>query len=328
MGQLEELMAHRQSVENNIEKSFGTGFDLNDEFEKARSGVYADNAENRRLKRVGQKYGSSAAPDQGGAAPQGKKAEEGGQKSEGKADSGKLANYASDASDEALKRAAADKNAAPEVKAAAQAELKKRGGGEEGGSDKEGEKTDKPKEDAKGGFSSKTANAVESAFKELTSVYDDAMNDDGSMDEDAALAADEKFYDKISDLVMKEGLTEKDFRKIKDSNPSWKYGFDTDWDEINSRVKEKKESESDKRYAVKSVVEEGANKKTDAFLDKNVKHFQDILKPYGVKDLFSLQEKLEEDHEDDEKDPYGYKEYSKIYVKCLRQIPAKEFKDF
>lgn len=127
MGQLEELMAHRRSIESNIEKSFGVGFDLNDEFEKARSGVYKDTAENRRLKRVGQKYGSSAAPEQGGATPQGKKAEEGGQKPEGKADSGKLANYASGASDDALKRAAADKNAAPEVKAAAQAELKKRG---------------------------------------------------------------------------------------------------------------------------------------------------------------------------------------------------------
>lgn len=137
MGQLEELMAHRQSVESNIEKSFGTGFDLNDEFEKARSGVYKDTAENRRLKRVGQKYGSSAAPDQGGATPQGKKAEEGGQKPEGKADSGKLANYASGASDDALKRAAADKNAAPEVKAAAQAELKKRGGGENSGNNGE-----------------------------------------------------------------------------------------------------------------------------------------------------------------------------------------------
>ena len=86
MGQLEELMAHRRSIESNIEKSFGVGFDLNDEFEKARSGVYKDTAENRRLKRVGQKYGTSAAPDQGGETPQGKKAEEGGQKP----DSGKL----------------------------------------------------------------------------------------------------------------------------------------------------------------------------------------------------------------------------------------------
>lgn len=424
MGQLEELMTHRQSVESNIEKSFGTGFDLNDEFEKARSGVYADNAENRRLKRVGQKYGSSAAPDQGGAAPQGKKAEEGGQKSEGKADSGKLANYASDASDEALKRAAADKNAAPEVKAAAQAELKKRGGGKdedkkgessyetatpeekkqfdkiieesykeenqgkgslfeefvweldpdngnleekfgvdstddkavdkllrekvspkrmnqiynewlkrEGGSSK---KTDSGKKDAKGseektdegGFSSKTANAVESAFKELTSVYDDAMNDDGSMAQDAALDADEKFYDKISDLVMKEGLTEKDFRKIKDSNPSWKYGFDTDWDEIKNKVKEKKENEREKRYVIKSIIEDGSDKRIDAFVDDRAEYFQDILKPYGVKDLYSLSEKLETEYEDDEKDPYGYDKYAKIFVKCLRKIPAKEFKDF
>lgn len=172
MGQLEELMAHRQSVESNIEKSFGTGFDLNDEFEKARSGVYKDTAENRRLKRVGQKYGTSAAPDQGGATSQGKKAEEGGQKPEGKVDSGKLANYASDASDEALKRAAADKNAAPEVKAAAQAELKKRGG-----------KENSPKE-------------MSAREKDMRTWSDnhlqDILNDeDGYTDEDRQVAKDE-----------------------------------------------------------------------------------------------------------------------------------------
>lgn len=325
MGQLEELQNHRLGVMDNIEKSFGTGFDLNDELEKARSGVYADNAANRKLNRVGQKYGSEKKPDE----------PKGGSKQPSKEEQqGSYQKMATEASDNALKRAAADENADPKVRKMAQDELQKRGGGkDEGGSSK---KTDSGKKDAKGGeektdeggFSSKTANAVESAFKELTSVYDDAMNDDGSMDEDAALAADEKFYDKLSDLVMKEGLTEKDFRKIKDSNPSWKYGFDTDWSEIEGRVKEKKENEREKRYVVKDIIENGSDKRIDAFVDDRTEYFQDILKPYGVKDLFSLSEKLETEHEDDEKDPYGYNEYAKIFTKCLKQIPAKEFKDF
>lgn len=124
MGQLEELQNHRLGVMDNIEKSFGTGFDLNDELEKARSGVYADNAVNRKLNRVGQKYGSEKKPDE----------PKGGSKQPSKEEQqGSYQKMATEASDNALKRAATDKNAAPEVKAAAQAELKKRGGGENSG---------------------------------------------------------------------------------------------------------------------------------------------------------------------------------------------------
>lgn len=51
----------KRMVQERIAKSFDTGFILQEEIEieKARSGVYADNAENRRLMRVGQKYGES-----------------------------------------------------------------------------------------------------------------------------------------------------------------------------------------------------------------------------------------------------------------------------
>lgn len=51
----------RRLVQDRIAKSFDSGFNLQEEIEieKARSGVYADNAENRKLMRVGHKYGES-----------------------------------------------------------------------------------------------------------------------------------------------------------------------------------------------------------------------------------------------------------------------------
>lgn len=89
------------------------------EIEKGRVGVYEDNAENRRLNRVGQAYGKKKQEE----APKGK--QPAAQEQQGSGDIGKQAAAASDG---ALKRAAADPKAAPEVKQAAQAEIKKRGG--------------------------------------------------------------------------------------------------------------------------------------------------------------------------------------------------------
>lgn len=51
----EELNNRRKAVEENIAKSFGVDVDL----EKARYGTYSDTAENRRLNRVGLKYGET-----------------------------------------------------------------------------------------------------------------------------------------------------------------------------------------------------------------------------------------------------------------------------
>lgn len=50
----EELNQRRQAVAENIEKSF-----IDSDIEKARVGQYTDNAENRRLMRVGQNYGQA-----------------------------------------------------------------------------------------------------------------------------------------------------------------------------------------------------------------------------------------------------------------------------
>lgn len=123
MGSLEELLNHKKSVQENISKSFGSGFDLNEEWiEKAKSGVYADTAENRKLNRVGQQYGNKRQEKQ----PKGKtsaKQEEGG------AD---VSSQAAKASDGALKRAASDEKAPEHVRNAAKQELEKRGvGGDE-----------------------------------------------------------------------------------------------------------------------------------------------------------------------------------------------------
>ena len=225
MGQLEDLMARRNAVAANIEKACNTGFDLNQELEKARSGVYADTAENRKMNRVGQKYGSEKKEEE----PKGQKEKK--QEEEG---SGKtVSEHAAGASDEALKRAAADEKASPEVKAAAEEEMKKRG------SEKKEEKGKENKKEEKG--------------------------------------------------------------------------------------KEEKESERNKQRFVRDIIKNGAGKSTDDFMDENIEYYKDVLDQYGAKDLFDLSQKFEEKYENDEKDPYGYERYGKIYIKCMKQIPAEKF---
>lgn len=55
------IESKRRFVQAQIQKSFESGIDVNEEIEleKARQGVYADNAYNRKLMRVGQQYGKS-----------------------------------------------------------------------------------------------------------------------------------------------------------------------------------------------------------------------------------------------------------------------------
>lgn len=89
------------------------------DIEKAGHGIYEDNAENRRLNRVGQEYGH-AAEQKEPTNKQSKNQEEAG---------GGLQAHAAKASDEALKRAAADEKADKSVREAAKAELSKRNGG-------------------------------------------------------------------------------------------------------------------------------------------------------------------------------------------------------
>lgn len=70
----EDVKNHRDEVRGNILKSFEP------DFEKARSGVYADTAENRRLNRVGQTYGNKKQ-EQPGANKQSKKRDNSGAES-------------------------------------------------------------------------------------------------------------------------------------------------------------------------------------------------------------------------------------------------------
>lgn len=85
--------------------------------EKARHGVYADNAQNRRLQRVGQEYGHAAQekPEAGqeeGGAPEANVS---------------LQNHARQASEEALVKVANDPSADAEMRKVATAELERRG---------------------------------------------------------------------------------------------------------------------------------------------------------------------------------------------------------
>lgn len=85
--------------------------------EKARHGVYADNAQNRRLQRVGQEYGH-AAQEKPGAGQ-----EEGGAPEANVS----LQNHARQASEEALVKVANDPSADAEMRKVATAELERRG---------------------------------------------------------------------------------------------------------------------------------------------------------------------------------------------------------
>lgn len=313
MSQLDNTLNHQRNVMNNIQKSFGSGFDMNDELEKARHGVYSDNATNRKLNRVGQEYGNAAKPKESTQKNSSSNNNGDQQKSHQK--------MASEASDKALKRASEDENADPKIRDIAKKELSKRGGNSS--SEKVGSNKKTEAKESNETLSNSTAKSVESAFKDLSKVLD---SDD--WDPDAESEASDNFMDKISDLVLDNGLTEKDFSKIHDSNPSWKYGIDVNWGDVEKHVKEKKQLKSIKSDVLRKFVSNGPNSDTDEFMENNVKYFKDVLKSYGVNSLYKLQDKLENENVDNDEDPFGYKEYNKIYRKCLNQIPTKEFKVF
>ena len=181
------------------------------DIEKARHGVYADNAENRAKQRVGQEYGQAAQPQEPGEKRQPKGSEEGG---------GDIKSYASNASDEALKRAAADKNAKPEVREAAKNELANRNGG----NDKKSEPVKKEKkEDAD--FTESDADR----FKELNDVFNnpekrkelDELRDSGKYNKvlDEYRVLKQKSYN--HQLKASGALTTDDFKDINGISSTW-----------------------------------------------------------------------------------------------------------
>lgn len=115
---MKEVINYGEARRQQILKGFTNAEEAAEEpIEKARHGVYADNAQNRRLQRVGQEYGQAAKED-----PEGE-GQEGGMP-EGNVS---LQNHARQASEEALTKVANDPQADPEMRKVATAELERRG---------------------------------------------------------------------------------------------------------------------------------------------------------------------------------------------------------
>lgn len=115
---MKEVINYGEARRQQILKGFTNAEEAAEEpIEKARHGVYVDNAQNRRLQRVGQEYGQAAKED-----PEGE-GQEGGMP-EGNVS---LQNHARQASEEALTKVANDPQADPEMRKVAIAELERRG---------------------------------------------------------------------------------------------------------------------------------------------------------------------------------------------------------
>lgn len=115
---MKEVINYGEARRQQILKGFTNTEEVAEEpIEKARHGVYVDNAQNRRLQRVGQEYGQAAKED-----PEG-----GGQEGGMPEGNVSLQNHARQASEEALTKVANDPQADPEMRKVATAELERRG---------------------------------------------------------------------------------------------------------------------------------------------------------------------------------------------------------
>jgi len=101
---------------------------------------------------------------------------------------------------------------------------------------------------------------------------------------------------------------------------------------LSQEEKVKKKSIRNKRNVIRALkTEVGGGNYLDSFLNENTEYFKDVLKKYSddnVKDIYDLQEWLENRYENDEKDPYGYGRYDEIIYECLEKIPAEKFDNF
>lgn len=192
------------------------------DIEKARHGIYEDNAKNRKLNRVGQEYGHASERKES-IDKQPKKQEEAG---------GGIQSYAAKASDETLKRAADDENAKPEVREAAKKELEKRNGSTEQKNDKASKQQHRNNK-----YSNKTATWVNNAI-ELKTSYDKASKDyyDARKKVNKELEETEEFnaYNDFRDKVR--GMDDEEYEKYWDEE-----------DKITSAMN-KKENELENKY--------------------------------------------------------------------------------
>ena len=254
-----------------MRKAFGI------DIEKGRTGVYEDNAENRRLNRVGQSYGKKAEEKQP-TAKQPKKGEEEVEvketiktEQEKKTSTATMDSAAQGASDEALKRASQDPKAPADVKAAAKKELENRGGGKQGGEKK-----------GNGG--------INSASKELSKILDpldDWDNDDwNDADKNAEL------FSQIRSVISKYDMSEDEFRSVAKKYPGLDLVY-TDYaphDKVVPIAKEKIRTEL-KKFDDFSDDDWNDPSKQDVITDKlafYVRHYnisedewKEIVKPYA-----------------------------------------------
>ena len=323
----EELNKRRQAVadniaksfENNIEKALGAGYDPEggdgDNVEKARHGFYGDTAENRKMNRVGQEYGSKKKEETLSGKKQSSEKTDGG-------GSNKLSQSAAKASDKALERASKDPKAPEDVKVAAKKELANRGSEEE-----------KP-----------TMSVKEQLFKDYKKLSADDMFkrgfDVGEADENY-LREDEKtgeivivsfqndgkvLFNKVSEEGgedLKEYGSKEEFME-EFVTPEMRQQY-SDEKRFEAEIKKRKEAREAKRKAVRYLKTEGGSKEMDDFLQKNSEHFKSVLDQYGARDFFDLQDKVEKKYADDDDDPYGYEHMEKLYFKCLHAVPDEKF---
>lgn len=243
-----------------MRKAFGI------DIEKGRTGVYEDNAENRRLNRVGQPYGHKKQEEEQKTVKTYKKTEQ-----EQKTSAATMESAAQGASDEALKRASQDPKAPADVKAAAKKELENRGGGKEDG----GKKGD-------GG--------INSASKELSKILDplDEWEDDDWNDADK----NAELFSQIRSVISKYDMSEDEFRSVAKKYPGLDLVY-TDYaphDKVVPIAKEKIRTEL-KKFDDFSDDDWNDPSKQDVITDKltfYVRHYNisedewnEIVKPYA-----------------------------------------------
>jgi len=215
----------KRLVQERIEKSFNDGLSVSEEIEKGRHGIYEDNAENRRKNRVGQEYGHAAqqkelSGKQNGAAKPDEKES--------------ISNQAAWASDDALKRAAADEKAKPEVREAAKKELAKREAHQKelakhGGDNKSGKTASDARKDEilkklkQNTVESKEARKAKSS--RLKSILEDGTNKDDSI----FMSKNESYF---KDVLKKHG-----FDSFDDFEDWGAEGADGDWDKYEKIFK-------------------------------------------------------------------------------------------
>lgn len=332
------ILKRRAFVAEQIQKSF------DNDIEKAAHGVYEDNAENRRLNRVGQEYGHAAKEGEPAAAKRGKG-------DEPKSVGDLVKQRATEASTEALKRASKDESAKPEVREAAKKELANRGG-----NDSVKEKPSKAKKqfikDAlEHGGSSSLDRFMEKNKEHFSDVLKkhgfENLDDFNEWGENGGADENPKKYDKVwkdcLNAIPNSAFGPEDEPKStsneKESTASSRDDVkaflsseagegvevtDEMIDKVISDAKEKakkhKEAVPYKKQRINSLTEYGANKDDDKFLKENEEHFSDVLKKHGF-DSFDefLDWGMEIDSDDD------LDKYDRIYLKCFKSIPAENY---